>query len=172
MFTITFLTLVLAADPEAVPFGALKAMPPKEWVVQKPKYTLRSHQFQLKSEVEGLADAEVIVSPQSKPDPEKVFPGWRAQYVPPDGKTAADHGTVSKFEAGSATVHMLDVHGTWKYNERPFDKKSIEVMKEDHRTVWAIIVVKDEASHVRLSGPKKIVDAYYDGFEKWLKSMK
>ena len=43
---------------------------------------------------------------------------------------------------------------------------------EDYRAIWAIVVVKDEATHVRFSGPSKIVAKHFDEFEKWLKALK
>ncbi|CAN5300237.1 hypothetical protein BH11PLA2_BH11PLA2_30230 [soil metagenome] len=167
-----FSTTVIAADPKSVPFGTLSAIPPKEWVSEKPKYTLRSHQFVLKAEKDGETNAEVIVTPQSKADPGKVFPGWKAQVVPPAEKANEVNSKESKFEAGGATVHILDCKGVWKYKERPFDPKSKEEEKPDWRVVWAIVVVKDEATHVRLQGPEKVVVSYYAGFEKWLKAIK
>jgi hypothetical protein len=164
------IALPVLADP--VKLGTVSSEPPKEWVVEKPKYTLRSHQFKIKSNEEGVADAEVIVSPQMKPDPEKVFPGCKAQFEPPEGKSADDISKVSKFEAGGATVHLLDIAGTWKYRERPNDPKSKEEKREDYRAIWAIVGVKDEATHVRFSGPSAVVAKHYDEFEKWLKAAK
>ncbi len=169
-FLVVFLSsLPLQADP--VKLGTASAEPPKAWVSEKPQNRLRSHQFKLKSAEEGFADAEVVVYPQSKPEPEKVFPGWRSQFVVPEAKTADDMGKVTKFTAGPATVHLLDVTGTWKYRERPNDPKSKTEMRDDYRVVWAVVVLKDEAAHVRFSGPSKVVDAHYTGFEKWLKSI-
>jgi hypothetical protein len=170
--TLLVAVYAMAAEPKAVEFGKLAAVPPKEWTAEKPKYTLRTHQFKLKSSDDSLADAEVIVLPQSKADPEKVFPGWRAQMIPPEGKTVDENGTVGKFTIATATVHTLDIVGTWKYRERPFDPKSKEEQRLDSRVVWAIVVVGDEATHVRLSGPKAVVDKYHAGFESWLKAIK
>lgn len=160
----------LAAEP--VKILTLSAEPPKEWVSEKPANRLRSHQFKLKSNEEGVRDAEVMVSPEAKPDPEKSFPGWRGQFLVPEGKTAEDIAKVSKFEVSGATVHVLDASGTWKFKERPFDPKSKELTLDDSRAIWALIVLKDEATYVRLSGPKVVVDKYHDGFEKWLKALK
>jgi len=164
------ITVPLAAEP--VKLGPLTAEPPKDWIAGKPANRLRSHQFTLKSAEEGFADAEVIVYPESKPDPEKVFPAWKSQFVVPEGKTTDDISKISKFDAGGATVHLLELRGTWKYRERPNDPKSKEETRDDHRVVWAIVATKDEATHVRLSGPSTVVDTHYAAFEKWLKSMK
>ena len=78
----------------------------------------------------------------------------------------------SKLELKGATADLLDVTGTWRYKERPFDPKSKEELRENYRVVWAVIAEKDEASHVRLSGPKAVVDKHYPAFEAWLKALK
>ncbi len=119
-----------------------------------------------------MADAELYVMPESNPDPAKSFPRWKASFVPPDGKTLDDMAKVSKFEVNGARVHLLDVSGTWRYRERPFDPKSKEELRPDYRAVWAIVVVGDEATHLRLSGPRAVVGKHYPAFEKWLKGMK
>ena len=158
---------LLIADPPTVKFGQLSAEVPKDWKAEKPANRLRSHQFKLPSGDKGLADAELYAMPQSDPNPDKSFPRWKASFVPPDGATK-----VSKFEVNGATVHVLDVSGTWKYRERPFDPKSKEELRPEYRAVWAVVVTGDEATHLRLSGPQAVVEKHYPAFEKWLKSMK
>ena len=174
MTALAAVALLLAADPApvVVKFGKLSAEVPKGWTSEKPNNRLRSHQFRLPSGTEGVADAELYVMPQSDPNPARVFPRWKASFVPPDGKTLDEVAKESKFEAGGATVHLLDVSGTWKYRERPFDPKSKEERRPEYRAVWAVVVVGDEAAHLRLSGPQAVVEKHYPAFEKWLKSMK
>lgn len=165
----------LAADgkPTVVKLGKLSATAPAEWASEKPSNRLRSHQFKLPGEKGGPGDAEVIVMPESDPKADKVFPRWKAQFVPPEGKTVDDISKVKKLDGvKGATIDVLDVTGTWKYKERPFDPKSKEELKDDYRTVWVIVGDGDEATHVRLSGPRETVDKYYPGLEKWLRSLK
>jgi hypothetical protein len=172
--------LVAAADPAAVAqpkavtikLDKLSAPAPAGWVSEKPKYTLRSYQFQLPGEKDGPA-GEFIVMPESDPKAEKVFPRWKASFVPPDGKTADDISTVRAI-AGvkGAKIDVLDAAGTWKYKARPFDPKSKEELKDDYRVVWVIVADDDEASHVRLSGPRETVDKAYPALEKMLKALK
>lgn len=173
-FAVLFLApALLAADaPKAVKFGPLAATPPADWKSEKPANRLRSHQFKIASTIEGLADAEVIVMPESKPKPEQVFPGWKDQFVPPDGKTIDDVAKESKVEVTGATLHILDVSGTWKYKERPFDPKSKLEMKPEFRAIWVIVATKDEAIHVRLAGPEKVIEKHKAAFDAWLKSIK
>lgn len=165
-----FVTAASHADPVTV--QGLSAEPPNEWIAEQPANRLRSHQFRLKSKDDRLADAEIIISPGMKADPEKVFPGLKAQFVVPEGKIINDIAKTSKIEIMDATIHLLDISGTWNYKERPFDPKSKIEQREDWRAIWAIVVVGDEASHVRLSGPRPVVDRYSTGFETWLKALK
>jgi hypothetical protein len=164
----------VAADDKATPvkLGKLSAPAPVGWKAEKPSNRLRSYQFKIPPGDTGGADGEVIVMPDSNPDPAKSFPRWKEGFVPPDGKTADDIAKVSKFEVSGATVHLLDVTGTWKYKERPFDPKSKEELRPEYRVVWAIVVKGDDATHVRLSGPEKLVSKHYPEFEAWLKALK
>ena len=161
-----------AADPKPVKVGDLSAPAPADWKAEKPANRLRSYQFKLPAAGDEEPAAEVIVMPESNPDPAKSFPRWREQFVPPDGMTAADLGTVTKLDlAGGATAHVLDLAGTWKFKERPFDPKSKEELRENYRVVWVIVAGKDEATHVRLSGPGAAVEKHKKAFDGWLKAL-
>lgn len=161
-----------AADPVVVKFGPLSATAPADWKAEKTANRLRSHQFKLTSGIDGLADAEVVVFPESKPKPEQVFPGWKNQFTPPEGKTLDDIAKESKIPLKDATLHILDIHGTWQYKERPFDPKSKVEMRPEYRVIWVIVEMKDEATHVRLSGPEKVVEKHKNTFDAWLKGIK
>jgi hypothetical protein len=165
--------LTTAADPAAVAqpkavtikLDKLSAPAPAGWVSEKPKYTLRSYQFRLPGEKDGPA-GEFVVMPESDPKAEKVFARWKGQFLP--GAEVKE----SKLTLKDVTVDLLDVTGTWRYKERPFDPKSKEEERVDYRVVWGVIAEKDEATHVRLSGPKAVVDKQYPAFEAWLKALK
>ena len=51
-------------------------------------------------------------------------------------------------------------------------ERSKEELKDDYRVVWVVLADGDEATHLRLSGPREIVDQHYPAFEAWLKSLK
>lgn len=161
-----------AADdkPVVVSLVKLKAPAPAEWTAEKTANRLRSFQFKLKG-TDGH-DGELIVMPESPPDPMRSFPRWKASFIVPDGKTADDIAKQSKFEVAGATVHVLDASGTWRFKERPFDPKSKEEERENYRVVWMIVVEGDEATHIRISGTQDTMAKYMPGVEKWLKSLK
>jgi hypothetical protein len=134
-------------------------------VSEKPGNLLRSYQFRVPGEKDGPA-GEFIVMPDSDRKAERVFPRWKGSFV---GEPVAKE---SKLDVKGATVQLLDVSGTWRFKERPFDKTSKEEERVDYRVVWAVIAEADEATHVRLSGPKAVVDKQYAAFEGWLKALK
>ena len=159
--------------PLTIKVGKLSATAPSGWTSEKPSNRLRSYQIKLAGEKGGPGDGELIVMPESDPKAEKVFPRWKTQFVPPDGKSVDDISKASKLDGvKGATINILNVNGNWRYKERPFDPRSKEVIKENYRVVWVIVNDGDEATHIRLSGPKATIDHHYPAFEKWLRSLK
>ena len=154
-----------------VKVGKLSAVAPADWQKEKPANLLRSYQFKLPG-AEDFPQPELAVFPESHPDPEKNFPKWKAQFVPPEGKTIEDINKTGKWDVKGATVTYLDVTGTWKYKERPQDPKSKEMLLDDYRVIWVIVAEKDEATHIRLSGPRESVDKQFKAFEAFVKSLK
>jgi hypothetical protein len=155
-----------------VKVGSLSGTTPADWKKEKPANLLRSFQFKLAGE-KGLPDAELAVFPESHPSAEKNFPKWKGQFVPPEDKTVDDLSKTGKWDVKGATVTYLDVAGgTWKYKERPQDPKSKEMFLDNYRVIWVIVAEKEEATHIRLSGPKATVDKHHGEFEKWIKSLK
>ena len=156
--------------PVVVKLDKLKASAPAEWTPEKTANRLRSFQFKLKG-TDGH-DGELIVMPESNPEPSKVFPRWKASFIVPEGKTAEDISKESKFTIPGATVHVLDASGTWRFKERPFDPKSKEEQRENYRVVWIIVVEEDGATLLRVSGPQETMAKYMPGVEAWLKTLK
>lgn len=157
--------------PVVVQVGKLSAVAPEAWKNEKPSNRLRSYQFRLPG-IDGLPDAEIAIYPESHPSPEKNFPRWQAQFVPPEGKTLSDISRIGVWELPAAKAHYLDIQGTWKYRERPKDPSSKEMILENYRAIWVIVVEKDEATHIRFSGPAPVVEKHYKSFEQWIKALK
>jgi len=166
--------LVSAAEPKGTPttISGMKGTAPAAWVKEKPSNLLRSYQFKLPALVKDLADAELAVYPESTPKYESKFKEWKDTFLLPEDKTADDISKVSKLEVNGNMVHVLDVNGTWKYRERPRDPSSKEMLKADYRVVWYVLMGKEETTHIRLSGPKKVVDSHIASVEKWIKELK
>ncbi|MFO0823097.1 MAG: hypothetical protein U0792_08245 [Gemmataceae bacterium] len=154
-----------------VRIGSLKATPPADWKKEKPANLLRSYQFRL-PEVSDLPGAEIAVFPEAHPKPEKNFPKWQGQFIPPEGKTLEDISKISKWDVKGATVTVLDMTGTWKFKERPQDPASKEMLLDNYRVVWVIVAEDSEATHIRMSGPVTSMAKQFAGFETFVKSLK
>ncbi len=155
--------------PVVVKLNKLSATAPADWKNEKPSNRLRTFQFKLPG-AKDHPDAELAVYNETPPGAEKNFPKWKTTFVVPEGKTAEDISKTAKWEVAGATVSVLDVSGTWKYKERPLDKK--ETLLEDWRVIWVLIEEKEEAHYFRLSGPAITVAEHAKAFEKWVKSLK
>ena len=160
-----------AQAPKPVKLGPLSATPPADWKAEKPANLLRSAQFKLPADDDTLAAAEVAVFGEASPKVAEKFTEWRGTFVLAAGQIAGDLGTVETFKLPQATAaHTLDVTGTWRYRERPRDPKSKEELRPDARVVWVVLVNAGETTHVRLSGPAKVVAGHHEAFLTWLKS--
>ena len=173
LLMVLFFSVVIAADekPVVVSLSGFKAEVPKGWKIEKPANLLRSYQFKLATPDKDHADAEVIVMPESSSDVTKSFDKWKGQYTPPGDKKAADVTKIDKYEQAGANLHTLDIYGTWTYRERPNDPKTEKILPE-FRTIWVMVVTKDETTHIRLSGHKSVVEKHEKDFFKWVKSLK
>jgi hypothetical protein len=157
--------------PVVVKLNKLSAPAPADWKSEKPSNRLRTYQFKLPG-AKDHPEAELSIMNESLPGAEKNFPKWKGMFVPPEGKTVDDISKTAKWEVPGAKVDVLDVSGTWKYKERPFDPKSKEMLLDDWRVIWVIVDEKDETHHFRLSGPAITVAEHAAKFEKWVKSLK
>lgn len=155
--------------PVVVKLNKLSATVPADWKSEKPANRLRTYQFKLPG-AKDHPEAELTIMNESLPGADKNFPKWKNTFVVPEGKTADDISKTAKWDVKGATVNVLDVTGTWKFKERPIDKK--ETLLDDWRVIWVIVEEKDETHHLRLSGPAVTVDEHAKAFEKWVKSLR
>ena len=154
-----------------VKLNKLSATAPTDWKNEKPSNRLRAYQFKLPG-AKDHPEAELTIMNESRPGAEKNFPAWKATFEPPEGKTIDDISKTYKWDVAGAKVDVLDITGTWKYKERPFDPKSKLMLLDDWRVIWVIVEEKEETHHLRLSGPSVTVEAHAAKFEKWVKSLK
>jgi hypothetical protein len=172
-----FRTPLASADdkPVVVKLTKLSATAPADWKSEKPANLLRKYQFKLPGAKDHPA-AELTIMGESLPGAEKNFPKWKTTFVAPEGKAIDDIAKTAKWTVPNATVNVLDVSGTWKYKEKPLDKK--ETLLDDWRVIWVIVEEKNdkgellEAYHFRLSGPSVTMEEQAPKFEKWVKSLK
>jgi hypothetical protein len=96
---------------------------------------------------------------------------WKGFFIPPDGKSIDDVSKVTKMKVGDVDVTYLDVQGTYKYKERPFDPNAKEELRPDYRMLGVVFEGK-KTYFFRLVGPAKTITHHKKGFEDWLKGFK
>ena len=159
------------AKGTVVTLDGLAAVTPPAWKAEKPSNRLRSYQFKLPRADGDKADAELFIMPDMQGSVEQNFARWKELFVPPPDMPKADAAKEAKFQAGTATVHTLDVRGTYHVKHIPIDV-AVKEVRPDYRMLGAIWVSKDANISIRLIGPKKTVESHAKAFDSWLKSFK
>lgn len=166
-----------AADDKAdkgtvVTLDGMKSRTPATWKAEKPTNKLRLMQFRL-PRVEGdKYDAELVIFHGISGGAKANLQRWKDMFLPPPGKKIDDVATVKEMKVGDDDATFLDLHGTYKYKERPFDPRSPQERRPDYRLLGLQIDGKDNHYHIRLVGPAKTVAHYKKGFDDWLKGFK
>ena len=139
---------------------------------EKPSNLLRSYQFTIPNSEEGQPGGEVAIYKLGTPKTETVFPGWKATFTPPEGKTIEDVAKVTTVELKNGKATMLDVYGTWNFKDAPRDPRSKLEIRPNYRAIWVVLTIGDESTHIRFSGPENLVAKNRDIFMTWLKALK
>jgi hypothetical protein len=154
-----------------VVLDGVKAVTPSSWKAEKPANRLRSHQFKLSKALGDKEDAELFILPEVGGKVEDEFDRLRDLFIPPPDMPKSQAAKQSKFTVGKATLHVLDLQGTFRVKHIPIDQ-AVKEVKPDYRMV-AVIWKSDQTScSIRLVGPKRTVEAHAKEFESWLKSFK
>jgi hypothetical protein len=164
------------AGGEVVELGALKSKAPTEWKKQMPSNKLRTAQFVV-PKVEGdKEDAELVVFFFGKGgggSNEDNIKRWKGQFIAPEGKTIDEATKVDKFKVGKvADIVYVDMQGTYKYKNPPFDPNAKEVRKENFRRIGVIMDSDDGPFFITLTGPAKTMAKHKDAFDGWIKAFK
>jgi hypothetical protein len=170
-----FIGLNLASAGETVELGGLTSKAPAGWKKQEPTNKFRAYQFAV-PKVEGdKEDAELVVFFFGKGGgggTEDNLKRWKGFFIPPEGKTIEEASKVEKFKVGKAAVVYLDVHGTFKSKNPPFDPKAKEERKENFRRFGLIFDTDNGAYFITLTGPAKTMAKSKDAFDGWIKAFK
>jgi len=92
--------------------------------------------------------------------------------MPPEDKKIDDVSKVENFKVGNVEVTYLDVQGTYKFKERPFDPASKEELRPDYRMLGVVFESPKGPYFFRLVGPAKTVEHNKKAFEDWVKGFK
>jgi hypothetical protein len=158
-------------DGVVVIIDGLSSKAPAEWKHEKPDNELRYKQFRLTKLKDDKEDAEVVIFKLGG-SVQANIKRWKEMFIPPEGKKIDDVAKVTEMKIGGLDAHYLDVHGTYKAKDRPFDPKSKEVRKASYRMIAVQIEGKMDPYQIRFVGPAGTVEHYKQGFDEWLKGFK
>jgi hypothetical protein len=154
-----------------VDLGGMKSRAPAEWKEEEVTNRMRLQQFKLPKVKDDPQDAEVVIF-NSGGTPEANIDRWKSFFVPPQGKTLDDVAKVTKMDVGDAKMTLLDISGTYKFKERPFDPNAKEELRPNSRMVGVVVETPKSQFQIRFVGPAATVENYKKGFDEWLKNFK
>ena len=137
---------------------------PKGWTKKTPRVNIIESEFIIPKSEGDSADGRLTVM-QSGGGIKANIDRWKGQF------SKTDKSLTTKDMVGDFEVHIVDLAGTFKDQRGPFQPAS---MREDYRMLAAIIVLKDSDRDyfVKLTGPKKTVEANAKKFKAFVKTFK
>lgn len=163
------------AKGAVVEIDSLKSGVPTDWKQEKVTSKNRTHHFRIPHVADDKTDAELIIfffGAGSGGSADANVKRWKGMFIPPEGKEIDDVAKVESFKIGNVDVTYLDVQGTYKFKERPFDPKAKEELRPDHRMLGVVFESPNGPYFIRLVGPAKTVTENKKAFEDWLKAFK
>ena len=155
-----------------VELDGYKSRAPAEWKEEAPGNQMRLTQFRLPKAEGDKTDAELVVFKGIGGSAKANIDRWKGFFIPPEGKTIDDIAKVTEIKMSDVDAPYLDVKGTYKFKERPFDPNSKEERKPDYRMLGVVFETKKNPYHIRLVGPAKTVEKYKKDFDLWLKGFR
>jgi hypothetical protein len=158
-----------------VEIDGLKSAVPADWKPEEVTNKFRTHHFRVPHVADDKTDAEMVIfffGAGSGGSADANVKRWKGMFIPPDGKKIDDVAKVETFKVGNVNVTYLDVQGTYKFKERPFDPASKEEQRPDHRMLGVVFDSPNGPYFFRLVGPAKTVEHNKKAFEDWVKGFK
>lgn len=150
----------------------LRSRTPATWKEEAPKNRMRLVQFMLPKAEGDEYNAEIVIFKGIGGSAKENIDRWKAMFIPPEGKSIADVSSVSTMKVVDAEITYLDVRGTYKFKDQPFNPNAKEEKRPDFRMIGVVFETKQTPYHIRLVGPAKTVEQYKKGFDDWLKAFK
>jgi hypothetical protein len=158
-----------------VEIDGLMSAVPAEWKQEEATNKFRTHHFRIPHVADDKTDAEMVIfffGSGSGGSADANVKRWKGMFVPPEGKQIDDVAKVDSFKVGNVNVTYLDVEGTYKFKERPFDPAAKEELRPDHRMLGVVFESPNGPYFFRLVGPAKTVTHNKKAFEDWVKEFK
>jgi len=153
------------APPEKITVGtALSMTPPSEWESVPPKSNMVQSEF--KAPRDQKEDTARITVMSASGGIDANIDRWIGQF---DG-VKKEEAKIEKMDVEGATVHMVDITGTFKdsMGGGPFAPGPMK-KREDYRMIGAIIETKNDGLlFIKMTGPKTTVESLAEGFKKSL----
>jgi len=155
-----------------VVIDGMKSTAPPTWKAEKPANRLRSYQFKLPHAAGDKEDAELFVMPEQPGTLADNLSQWKELFLLPPGKPKSDVLKEGKLTVGKATLHTLDIQGTYHVKNIPIEV-GVKEVKPDWRMLAVLWESKDtKLASIRLIGPSKTVEAHKAKFDDWVKKFK
>ena len=158
-----------------VEIDGLKSAVPTDWKQEEVSSKFRTHHFRIPHVADDKTDAEMVIfffGSGSGGSADANVKRWKGMFIPPEGKQIDDVAKVDSFKVGNVNVTYLDVEGTYKFKERPFDPAAKEELRPDHRLLGVVFDSPNGPYFFRLVGPAKTVTHNKKTFEDWVKGFK
>jgi hypothetical protein len=155
-----------------ISLDGLTSTTPGTWVSEEPSNKMRFAQFKLPRAKGDERDGEVVIfkglGGGTKPNIER----WKGQFIPPEGKTIDDVAKVETIKIGTNEATQLDVQGTYKFKNPPFDPNAKEERLPHYRMVAIYFDGPKDVYQIKMTGPSKTLEMYKKGFDEWVKAFK
>jgi hypothetical protein len=165
-----------ARSGPAVTLDGLSSRVPSDWKQEEASNRMRAYQFRLPRSKDDKADAEMVIfffGTGGGGSSSDNVNRWKSLMVPPEGKKIDDVSKIEKMKvADNVQVTYLDVQGTYKFKERPFDPNAKEELRPEYRLLGVVFESPKGPYFIRLVGPAKTVAQHKPGFDNWLKGFK
>jgi len=158
-----------------VEIDGLKSTAPANWKSEEVTTKFRTHHFRIPHVADDKNDAELTIfffGTGSGGSADANVKRWKGMFIPPEGKKIDDVAKLENFKVGNVDVTYLDVQGTYKFKERPFDPAAKEELRPDHRMLGVVFESPKGPYFFRLVGPAKTVTENKKSFEDWVKGFK
>jgi hypothetical protein len=153
-----------------VDLDGLVSTTPSDWVPEKPASSLRKAQFRLPRAKDDKDNAELALFQGITGSADQNISRWKAQFIPPRGKTRDDVSKVTEIKIAGMPATMLVIEGT--YAPPSFNPRVKAKQYPGYKMIAIQFDGPKEIYHIKLTGPAKTVEHHRKAFEAWIKAFK
>jgi hypothetical protein len=158
-----------------VTLDGLSSRTPADWVAKKTTSRFRVGEFHLPGAGGDSEGAELVIfsfGPGGGGSVDDNVKRWKGMFVPPEGKTIDDVSKREEKKINGVDATVVDISGTYKMKERPFDQTEEPKLKSGYRMVSVVFETKNGPYFIRLVGPATSIEHHRKAFDGWLEGFK